>query len=289
MKPARFDYRRPASVNEAISLLAAEAHEAKLLAGGQSLVPLMNMRLARPSLLIDINRLPGLNEIRVDSDRRLHLGALLRHSDLIASSVVAHHAPLIAEAARHVGHRAIRNRGTLGGSLAHADPAAELCCALVALDAQVKVVRAGGERTIAAADLFIGPYTTALGADEIIVDVVVPSVASTAWGFAEVARRPGDFALAGVCCSLGEGRARIVAFGVGEVPLRLGRAESVISADVREPQVAKRAAMDARDECNPPDDLQASAGYRRHLVGVLTERVLLDAWSRSQRKSPTSG
>jgi len=197
MKPAPFRYARAGSLAEATALLAAEPGEAKLLAGGQSLVPLLNMRLARPAVLVDLNGVRELRGITPSPDGGLRIGALTRHTELATSAAVRERAPLLAEAARHVGHAAIRNRGTLGGSVAHADPAAELPAALVALDARLRVTGPRGARVIAAALFFRGLLATALETDEILTEVLVPA-AEPGWGFVEIARRPGDFALAGV-------------------------------------------------------------------------------------------
>ncbi|MGH7400469.1 MAG: FAD binding domain-containing protein, partial [Candidatus Rokuibacteriota bacterium] len=197
MKPAPFRYARAGSLAEATALLAAGPDDTKLLAGGQSLVPLLNMRLVRPAVLVDLNGLRELEGIAPTPDGGLRIGALARHAELMTSSGVRERAPLLAEAARHVGHAAIRNQGTLGGSVAHADPAAELPAALVALDARLNVTGRGGTRVIAAADFFRGLLATALAPDEILTAVDVPAQ-PPGWGFAEIARRPGDFALAGV-------------------------------------------------------------------------------------------
>jgi carbon-monoxide dehydrogenase medium subunit len=269
---------RARTLPDAVAALDADS---KILAGGQSLVPMLNMRLVRPARLVDINAVPGLAEIRARDDAGVTLGALARHSELIASATVRAHAPLLVEAARHVGHRAIRNRGTLGGSLAHADPAAELSAALLALDARVVSVGPGGRRTLAVDELVLGPLTTALAVDEILVEVEVPDARDAAWGFAEVARRAGDFALAGVAAVLRGARgriahARLVAFGADERPVRLRSAEARVLAHAG----AREAAAAAAAECRPPDDVHASAAYRRHLVAVLTEQVVGQALGR---------
>jgi carbon-monoxide dehydrogenase medium subunit len=285
MKPARFAYRRARSVGEALAWLADEATETRILAGGQSLVPLLNMRLARPAVLVDVNPIRELSAIAVDGDG-LKLGATVRHSDLIASALVLEHAPLLVEAVRHIGHRAIRNMGTLGGSLAHADPAAELPATLVALDGSVIVASANGRRTIAAEDLCIGPFLTSLQPTELLCEVHVPDQRGCGWGFAEVARRPGDFAIAGVAATMrlkaGVCEAvRIVAFGVGDGPVRLPWAEHILLGNPIDGESARRAGEAAAEGLSPPPtDVHASADYRRHLVSVLTEKVLLEARSR---------
>jgi len=252
-----------------------------VLAGGQSLVPMLNMRLVRPARLVDINAVPGLADIRARDDGGLALGALTRHTALVTSRLVHEHAPLLAAAARHVGHRAIRNRGTLGGSLAHADPAAELPAALLALDARVVVAGPSGPRQIALDDFVLGALTTALAADEIVTEIDVPPARHAGWGFAEVARRAGDFALTGVAAVLHGNRgrctaARLVAFGADERPVRLSAAEDALIGGARAEESAAVAALD----CRPPADVHASADYRRHLVSVLTARVIGEALAR---------
>jgi carbon-monoxide dehydrogenase medium subunit len=288
MKPAPFRYARPRTVAETVRALSDAGGDGKILAGGQSLVPMLNMRLARPSIVIDLNGVTELEVIAPAAAGGLRIGALARHADLAASPLVRERAPLLAEAARHIGHTAIRNRGTLGGSLAHADPAAELPAAVVALDASIIVVGLGGTRMIPAADFFVGLLTTALGADEIVTEIHVPPVRG-AWGFAEVARRPGDFALVGVAAVVGtpDGRrghgARIVAFGVGEGPVRLREAEAVVAGPAMDAGGAHAAGLATREACAPSDDLHASAAYRRHLAAVLTEQVVRDAFGRLER------
>jgi len=293
MKPAPFRYARAGSLAEATALLAAEPGEAKLLAGGQSLVPLLNMRLARPAVLVDLNGVRELRGITPSPDGGLRIGALTRHTELATSAAVRERAPLLAEAARHVGHAAIRNRGTLGGSVAHADPAAELPAALVALDARLRVTGPRGARVIAAALFFRGLLATALETDEILTEVLVPA-AEPGWGFVEIARRPGDFALAGVAAILRVApgapsrceQVRLVGFGVGDRPLRLTGAERLLTGSALEPESAARAGAAAGADCDPPGDVHGSAEYRRHLATVLTERALLQALPRLARGHP---
>jgi carbon-monoxide dehydrogenase medium subunit len=215
------------------------------------------------------------------------LGALVRHTDLINSGLVAERAPLLAEAVRHIGHRAIRNLGTLGGSLAHADPAAELPATLVALDGSVSVACSSGARTIAAEDLFTGPFLTTLQPTELLCEIRVPDQRGWTWGFAELARRPGDFAIAGVAACVrmdaGECKAvRLVAFGVGDGPVRLVWAERLLLGSAVDVESARRGGEAAAEGLPPPpSDVHASAEYRRHLVAVLTEQVLLEARARA--------
>jgi carbon-monoxide dehydrogenase medium subunit len=293
MKPAPFRYARAGSLAEAIALLAAAPGEHKLLAGGQSLVPMLNMRLVRPAVLVDVNGLRELTGITPTVDGGLRLGALTRHAELAVSPAVRERAPLLAEAARHVGHAAIRNQGTLGGSLAHADPAAELPAALLALDARVHVMGPRGAREVAADAFFRGLLTTALEPDEILTAIEVPAQ-PPGWGFVEIARRPGDFALAGVAAVVrgrhpltlpspprgGEGEVRLVGFGVGDRPLRLVGAERVLAGVPLDAATAARAGAAAGPDCDPPSDVHSSADYRRHLATVLAERALLQAGAR---------
>ncbi len=280
MKPAPFRYARPTTAAEAVGLLAATPGEVKLLAGGQSLVPLLNMRLVRPAVLVDLNGARELERIDAAPHGGLVLGALVRHADLATAPLVRERAPLLAEAARHVGHTAIRNRGTLGGSLAHADPAAELPAALLALDATLGLLGPRGMRRVAVADFFRGLLTTALAADELLAEVAVPA-APRGWGFAEIARRPGDFALAGVAVSLdARGPARVVGFGVADRPLRLRAAQALASAAPRDETMPARAGAAAAADCDPATDVHASAEYRRHLATVLAEDALRQAVGR---------
>ena len=299
MKPASFRYARAGSLAEAIALLAAGHGDAKILAGGQSLVPMMNMRLVRPAVVVDVNGLRELSGITPTPEGGLRIGALTRHAELAASPAVIERAPLLAEAARHVGHAAIRNQGTLGGSLAHADPAAELPAAVVALDARVRMTGPRGAREVAADAFFRGLLTTALEADEILTAIEIPAQ-PPGWGFVELARRPGDFALAGVAAvvrvghpltlpsppSGGEGEegrrevVRLVGFGVGDRPVRLTGAERLLTSAPLDAGSAARAGAAAGPDCDPPSDVHGSADYRRHLATVLTERALLQALAR---------
>ena len=282
MKPARFTYRRAGSIDEALRFLA-EGDETKVLAGGQSLVPLMNMRLARPSVLVDVNPIRELATIAVDRGS-LRLGAMVRHTDLIESAVVSECAPLLVAAAQHVGHRAIRNMGTLGGSLAHADPAAELPAAVVALGGEIVVAGPySGRRSMPAEDLFVGPFMTSLLPTELLCEVRVPDQRGSSWGFAELARRPGDFAIAGVAGSVHHEAgvcqsARLVGFGVGDGPVRLRWAERLLHGQPIDAELARRAGEAAAGGIPPPPtDVHASSDYRRHLIWVLTEQVLREA------------
>lgn len=283
MKPAAFDYLRPASVDEAVAQLALHGSEAKILAGGQSLVPLLNFRIVRPSVLIDINRLTGLDFVEAEGDD-LRIGALTRHHTLETSPLVRQRFPVLAAAMQHVAHLAIRNRGTLGGSLAHADAAAELPMMALLLDAEIRTSRGGH----AAADFFLGPLTTALAEDELVTEILLPALPpKTGWGFEEFAMRHGDFALAAIVATLTAAngkisKARLAAMGVGATPLRLRGAEAALVGQSFAPKLVAEAAQLARAEVAPLSDLRASADYRRHLVAALTERALTAAWASAQ-------
>jgi aerobic carbon-monoxide dehydrogenase medium subunit len=279
MKPAPFEYHRPASLAETFDLLDRYGDDGRILAGGQSLVPALNLRLATPRAVIDINRVPDLDAIRVTPEG-LVIGALVRQEALERSPLIREHAPLIAAAMPHVGHSAIRARGTIGGSLALADPAAELPACAVALGATIRAGRRGGTRDIAADDFFRGIYTTALAPGEIVTEIRVPrSVAGWRWGFEELARRHGDFALAGLAAGArleagAVAEARLVFFGVGTRPVRARRAEAALvgrRADA-EALVAAGRALDG--DLDPPGDVHGSPALRRHLARVLLARVV---------------
>jgi aerobic carbon-monoxide dehydrogenase medium subunit len=279
VKPAPFEYVRARTLDEALAALDADS---KILAGGQSLVPMLNMRLVRPARLIDINAIRDLGGVRARPDGGLEIGALTRHTDLLRAPLVEERAPLLTAAAGHVGHRAIRNRGTVGGSLAHADPAAELPAALLALDASVVVAGPARRRRLPLEEFFVGLLTTALASNEILVHIEIPDARRAGWGFAEIARRAGDFAIAGVAAIIraADGRcidARLVAFGADDRPVRLRRAERIVVGSPCSDDLAARAAAESGADCHPPDDVHGSAEYRTHLVRVLTERALRQA------------
>ena len=269
MKPARFDYVAAASSDEALAAL--EDGEAKVLAGGQSLVPMLNMRLARPSTLVDINRVPDLD--RVELDGSVRIGALARQADVLASPA-AGAVPVLAAALRHVGHPATRSRGTIGGSLAHADPAAELPAVLLALDGEVVVRSRKGERTIGAEALFKGPFSTDVRPEELLTEVVLPRQDSRPFGFAELSRRHGDFALAGAIVLLRP--ARLVLFGLGGAPERAPEAERGLNEDAPVAEVADLATR----SLDPVDDVHADSAYRRRVAAVLVRRAVEEARSR---------
>src|SRR5271156_5579720 len=233
MKPPVFDYVAATSIDMALAVLADAAGEAKILAGGQSLMPMLNFRLLRPSILVDINRISGLGYIE-DDGATIRIGALTRHFQLETSAVIARHLPIVSHAMTHVAHLAIRNRGTIGGSVSHADPAAELPMLAVLLDAALLIVSASGKRMVAARDFFLDALTVDLGGSELLTEIALPKLPRrTGWGFEEVARRHGDFALAAVATTLtlSGGRiaeARIASTGVGPTALRATEAETLL-------------------------------------------------------------
>jgi carbon-monoxide dehydrogenase medium subunit len=278
MKPAPFEYHRPASLVETFDLLARYGDDGRILAGGQSLVPALNMRLATPRAVIDINRLPGLDTIRV-APEGLVIGALARHEAVERSPLVREHAPLLALAMPHVGHEAIRTRGTVGGSLALADPAAELPACAVALDATIRVEGRRGGRAIAADEFFRGIYTTALEPGELVTALVIPPGADWRSGFQELARRHGDFALAGLAARVRFDRdvvaeARLVFLGVGAAPVRARGAERALTGRRADADALAAAQRALAGELDPPGDVHGSPALRRHLAGVLLARVV---------------
>jgi carbon-monoxide dehydrogenase medium subunit len=271
LKPAAFAYAKARSLEDAIAQLGAHKGEAKLLAGGQSLIATLNMRLSSPSLLVDINGVPGLEGISVRNGM-VEIGALTRHVTLERSSDIAKHAPLIAAAMPHIAHPAIRNRGTIGGSLAYADPAAELPACLVALDGEIDIAGPNGSRTVKAGDFFKGLFETALRPNDILSAVRFPAAsADTRVGFAELARRHGDYAMVGLAAvakASGKGLSdvRLCYFGVGATPVRARKAEAALAAG------SVDEAVNALD-LDPPDDIQATGVVKKHLAGVLLRRV----------------
>jgi aerobic carbon-monoxide dehydrogenase medium subunit len=272
VKPAAFAYAKARSLEHAVELLGT--HDgARVLAGGQSLIATLNMRLDAPKLLVDINGVGGLDGIAL-KDGQVEIGALVRHAAALRSPIVAQHAPLLAQALPHIGHPAIRNRGTIGGSIAFADPAAELPACLLALGGEVDIAGAGGRRTVRADDFFKGLFDTALGAGEVLTAIRVPAATSSMrYGFAELARRLGDYAMVGLAaCARAEGASlrdlRLAFFGIGSTPVRTRAAEAALSDGDVEAAVAALA-----HDLDPPDDVQATGKAKRHLAGVLLRRV----------------
>jgi len=289
VKPAPFAYHAAGSVEEAVGLLAEHGGEAKVLAGGQSLIPVMSFRLAQPAALVDVNGVGELDFVAETAGGGLSIGALARLGGLERDPRVAERAPLLAAALPHVAHPQIRNRGTAGGSLAHADPAAELPCLAVALDARLRLVGPAGERTVAARDFFHGLFATALAPDELLAEIELPPrPAGEGWSFLEVARRHGDYAQVGVAARLaldGGGRiasARLVYLSVGDAPVVAERAAMALAGETPEDAVFEAAAAVAADEeIEPSGDIHASADFKRHLARVLTRRALAEAAARA--------
>jgi xanthine dehydrogenase iron-sulfur cluster and FAD-binding subunit A len=298
VKPAPFHLHTPTTIADVVEMLASlrtasggaeDDVEVKLLAGGQSLVPLLNLRLARPDHLVDLGGVRELRTVRVDDDGAVTIGAMATHDQLGIDPRLADHAPLLVAAVAHIGHGHIRNRGTLGGSIAHADPAAELPAVMLALDATFTVLGPSGRRSVPAADFFLGWFTTVLAVDELLVDVTIPprspaSGGSSHWGFTELARRRGDFATVLVATIVEHAEdgtvtdARIVAGGVGATPVRCTAAEQCLIGTAAVDSDAGRAdaAAAARREVDPVDDVHASATYRAEMVEVLVGRALGD-------------
>jgi aerobic carbon-monoxide dehydrogenase medium subunit len=277
MKASAFSYARTTSVSNALELLRTHGDRAKVLSGGQSLMPAMNLRLISPELIVDIGELAELRGIDVIGDH-VRIGALTRHVELARSPEIAAHAPLLAEAIAHVAHPAIRNRGTLGGSLAHADPASELPACMLALNATV-IVRGQGERKIAAQDFFTGIYETALSPEELLVAVELPAnLKNSAYFFHEFARRRGDYAIAGLAAQAivnGDALAdlRLAFFAVGDRPV-LAKAAKKLVGRALTPAVVADACGALSEELDPHEDQQASAAMRRHLAKVLLGRCM---------------
>jgi|SRR5579885_3597449 carbon-monoxide dehydrogenase medium subunit len=284
MKPPRLSYARPESLGDALSLAARYGADAKLLAGGQSLVPMLNLRLADPGILIDLNRLSSLSGIRRENGS-LRIGALTRHRELELSPEAAAAEPLLKRAAREIGHLAIRNRGTIGGSIAHADPSAEWPLLAVALDAKLGLRSQRKSRTVPARDFFAGPFTTCAEPDEILTEIDFPLATSGGgFGFQELCRRPGDFAIVAVACRLDveDGRctaARIAVGGAGPTPLHLPAVEAIVKGSRGENDAINEAAAAASRAVDPASDLHGSADYRRRMVAVLTRRALSEAFT----------
>jgi CO/xanthine dehydrogenase FAD-binding subunit len=290
MKPAPFDYIAATSVDMAAAALADGGDDAKIIAGGQSLVPLLNFRLLRPSILIDINRIESLAFIS-ETATDIRVGALTRHYQLETSPVIARHLPVLSCAMTHVAHLAIRNRGTIGGSLAHGDPAAELPMMALLLDAELHIGSVAAARITAARDFFLDALTVDLNAGEIVTEIALPKLPpQTGWGFAEVSRRRGDFALAAAAATLAVAagaivEARIALSGIGRTAVRAATAESLLVGHALEPPLVSHAIEAVRAAIGPDTDLHASADYRRHLAGVLTGRALAAAWRRANESA----
>jgi len=289
VKPAPFDYYAPTTTDEALALLSDHGYDAKLLAGGQSLIPTMNFRLAQPALLIDLNRIPALAYLEPTAEGGLRIGAMTRQRTLERSPLVAERAPLLHATMPFIAHSQIRNRGTIGGSLAHADPAAELPVIAVTLGAQFKVCSQSGERWVAAQDFYMALFTTDLAPDEILVEIVLPPIKPhTGWSIQEISRRHGDYAMVGVAATvtLDEGGsctdAAITLLSVGEGPTPAKGAMQLLIGETPTPALLAAAAEQcAQHDIDPTADIHASVAYRRHLAKVLTNRALTEAFGRA--------
>ena len=290
MKSADFQYHRPRKIEEALALLQEFGDEGKILAGGQSLVPLMNFRLAQPAHIIDINFIEGMDYARSDNGV-LKIGCLARQSRLLGSTIVRERCPLLAEALNYVGYEQIRNRGTLCGSLAHADPAAELPAVLLALDGFVTVGTLTTQREVAARDFFKSYLTTSLSSEEIVLEASIPEIPPGAgWSFTEFARRFGDFAIVGVAVLLVPDQekiadARIALTGVGDKPWRDPRVERMLVGQRASTDLFGTIGVEIAARINPGSDIHASESYRRSLATVLTRRALSDAWRKARNES----
>ncbi len=292
MKPAPFRYVAARSPEEALAVKAEHGDEARFLAGGQSLMPALNFRLAQPAVLIDINPLPGLDGVQRLADRTLRIGALTRYRTLERDAIVARHLPLVREALPLIAHPQIRNRGTLGGNLAHADPASELPAIMLALGARMRARSRHGERWIAADEFFRGALTTALAPDEMLVEIELPPASPrTGASFLEVARRRGDFALMGVAAVVtldadaSCGDARLAYCGAGETPISAHEAaEALVGRRIGATEIEEAASL-AQRAIDPAGSVHASKAYQRHLAGVLTKRALQTAVERAHGAS----
>lgn len=290
MKPAPFKYLAPTSLDEALSHLAEYGYDAKVLAGGQSLIPTMNFRLAQPAVLIDLNNISELFYVKHEPDG-LRIGAMTRQREMERNPLIADNAPLIHETIPFIAHPQIRNRGTVGGCIAHADPAAELPAVMLALNANFRVQSQSGERWIPASEFFVGMFSTAMAPEEILVEIAVPPLPPrTGWSFQEVARRHGDFALVGAAAvvTIDENSqckdAQIVFLSVGDGPVKAQQAVQTLIGQVgNEQNIQATAEIAANQDIDPPSDIHASADYRRHLAKVLTRRALQQAFQRAQK------
>jgi carbon-monoxide dehydrogenase medium subunit len=286
VKPAPFEYFQPRSIEEALSVLAQHGSAAKPLAGGQSLIPAMNFRLSRPAVLVDLNNVPELAFVR-STVGSLHIGAMTRQAVAERNPVIAERAPLLKETMPSIAHAQIRNRGTIGGSLAHADPAAELPSVMVALDATFDLRGPRGDRAVRAEDFYTGLFETALASGELLVEIGVPSMpARSGYAFLEISRRHGDFALSGVACRVTldeKGKckeARIALVSVGDGPVLAKKAMKALNGELPgEKVIAEAADMAGNKDCDPPSDIHASAAYRRKLTSVLVRRAVTKAFA----------
>lgn len=278
MIPAAFDYAAPGSLDEALAVLADRPDEAKLLAGGHSLLPLMKLRLAMPGLLVDLGKIPHLRYIE-DRGDHVAIGAMTTHDDVAESETVRRQAPLLAEAAAMVGDMQVRNRGTLAGSLAHADPAADMPAVAVALGAQVVARSRSGERVVGAADFFVDIWTSVLQPDEIVTEIRIPVQTGRAQTYEKFRQRAGDWAIVGVAVNVARhngaiGDAGVVLTNVGPIPMRAHGVEAELRGQAANAETVRRAAEQAAEGLEPSPELKASPDYKRHLARVLTRRAL---------------
>jgi carbon-monoxide dehydrogenase medium subunit len=289
MKPAPFKYYAPDSVAEVLALLHEHGYDAKILAGGQSLVPMMNFRLVQPAVLVDINNIPELSYIETH-DKGIRLGAMVRHSQAERDPLIKEKAPLVHETMPQIATVQIRNRGTIGGSLAHADASAELVVVTTALEAQFKIQNQKGERLVPASDFFVGLLVTSLEPDDLLVEIQIPPLLPrSGWSLKEVARRPHDFALMGVAAVLTLDKkdrcteARLVYLSAGDGPISAPEAAKLlIGNEISSDLITAAAEKAAADEIDPGSDIHATADFRRHLANVLTRRALEEAVQRAK-------
>jgi carbon-monoxide dehydrogenase medium subunit len=293
MKPPPFEYYNPKTVEEALFLLAEHGYDAKPLAGGQSLIPMMNFRLAQPAVLVDLNNIFELSYIKPNENGGVRLGAMTRHHQVEHDPLIEERAPLIFEAMPKIATTQIRSRGTFGGSISHADPSAELVAVSVALDGRFRLRSQSGERQASATEFFLGMFTTLLEPEELLVEASFPAMPPrTGWALMEVARRPHDFALVGVAAvmSLDDQEhcqdTRIVFLSVGDGPVTAQRAAETMKGQVPTPELMRAAAeIAATEDVDPSSDIHASSAYRRHLVKVLTHQALELAFERAKTLS----
>jgi aerobic carbon-monoxide dehydrogenase medium subunit len=292
VKPARFDYHDPHSFEETVELLAAAGPDAKVMAGGQSLMPLMNMRLVRPAVVVDINRVQDAGYVKPWQGGAA-FGATARLRSLEWDPLIGERLPVLKMAARHIGHTQIRSRGTVCGSIAHADPAAELPALALALDGEMEVQSSRGKRTLAATDFYVDYLTTSLEPDEVLVETRFPGPPDgMAWAFLEISRRHGDFAMVGIVAGLAldaEGKAvtdaRLTYFGVGGTPIRCREVEASLRGQPASDETFASAGAAVQPLLDPSDDVHATAPYRRSVAGVLTQRALNQAWRQLRGES----
>ena len=285
MKPAPFQYERPETIEGVLAVLNQYGEESKILAGGQSLIAMMNTRVLQPRVVIDINRVPALDTLTVEDDT-LIIGALVSHSEIAGSSIVREASPLVAETYPHIAHRPIRNRGTLAGNLAHADPASEMPAVMLVSEGRLTLRSHDNLRTVLASDFFLGPFETAARADELLTEIRVPvAPPSQGWGFREFSPRKGDFALASVAVTMTveDGKidsVRLACAGVGPSAQRIADAEGSLTGATPGEETFTAAAENAAAAIDPQEDFHADAAYRRDLIGSLAKRALADAFGR---------